>query len=131
YRDSRISRDMVNYMRLPFEEYISDRLDQSFEFSLSATGKMTELFKNTLQDNRDLEHILLYSAERQYLHLYSRDRSPQMFHTNVALSYIPDVMAMESSAVSAPNVWIRKLAKLESELVSMRIPVNDSLSMIN
>lgn len=131
YRDNRISRDMLNYIRLPFEEYISDRLDQSFDFTLNGPGKMTELFKNTLQDQEDLQHMMLYSAERQYLHVFSRGRRPHMYHTNAALSYIPDVMAAESSIVSAPNVWIRKTAKVEGDLISIRVPVNDPLSMLN
>lgn len=131
YRDNRLSRDMVNYMRLPFEEYMSYRLDHSYETSLAAPAKSTELLRNALQDNDDIQHILLYGAERQNLHLFSRNRSPQTIHTNVALSYIPDVMSLESSVVSAPNIWVRKKAELEGELISMRLPVNDPLSMVN
>lgn len=131
YRDSRLSHDMVNYLRLPFEDYVSTRLDQSYEVSIAAPAKITDVIKNAIQDNEDVQHILLYSAERQYLHKYSRDQNAQMFHTNTALSYIPDVMALESSAISAPNVWVRKTAQLEGELISMRVPVNDPLTMLN
>lgn len=131
YRDSPLSNDLVNYLRLPFEDYVRQRLDQSFHTGAVAPGKITEVVKNTLKDHSDIQHILLYSAERQYLHMYSQDRNPQLFPTNAALSYIPDVMAMEFSAVSAPNIWIRKATQIEDRLISMRVPVNDPRSMLN
>jgi len=131
YRNPSLANDMVQYLQLPFEEYMSHRLDRSFAFSMVTADKITELLKDMVRDRPDLQHIVLYSAVRQHMYLYSKNRNPQSFATNAARSYIPDVMAMETSPVSAPNIWIRNATQMDRKLIGMRVPVNDPQTMRN
>ncbi|GBF77291.1 two-component sensor histidine kinase [Paenibacillus sp. 598K] len=130
YRDSRLAQDLVYYLQLPFEDYIRYRLDQSYESLLGNPRQITVTLRQTLQDMPEVRYIMLYSAERQTLHVYSQDREPVIIPTNASRSYIPDVMASQSGAASVPNVWIRRtVPQLEGQLYSFRVPINDPGTM--
>lgn len=132
YRDPRLSQELAFYLQNNFEEYMKYRLDQSYEVNLATPRRITDTMKDTLEDNEDLRHILLYGSDRQQLNLFSKGKSPETFNANASRSYIPDVMAAEGGAVSAPNIWIRKLTGLEERgIYTVRVPVNDPLTIRN
>ena len=130
YRDNRLAQDLVYYLQHSFEDYIRYRLDQSYENLLTNPRQITVTLKQALEDMPELRHILLYSADRQTLHVYSQDREPVIIPTNAARSFIPDVMASEAGAASVPNVWIRRaVPHIEGNLYSFRVPINDPVAM--
>lgn len=126
YRSNSLSDDVSFFLMNNFNEYMAKRIDRFAGSSGSNSESVLAYFKQRLEDDEDIENILLYSAEKQYVYVYKQGSMNKLYQANSTRSYIPDVMALETQSVTLPNEWVRKLALNEDMLLySIRSPIND------
>lgn len=126
YRSTSLSDDASFFLMNSFEDYMANRIDRFTGSNATNTESVLSYFKRHLEDDADIENIILYSAEQQYVYVYNQGSMNKLHQVNSTRSYIPDVMAMESQSVTLPNVWMRELTSSEkSQLFSIRSPIND------
>ncbi|UNK20148.1 sensor histidine kinase [Paenibacillus sp. N3/727] len=126
YRSTALSDDASFFLMNSFDEYMAKRIDRIIESRGSNSDSVLSYFKKRLEDDTDIENIILYSAEKQYIYVYKQGSMNKLYQVNSARSFIPDVMALESLNVTLPNEWVQKLTRNEeSQLFSIRSPIND------
>ncbi|MGM1050020.1 MAG: sensor histidine kinase [Bacillota bacterium] len=126
YRSTSLSDDASFFLMNSFDEYMAKRIDRIIGSRGSNSDSVLSYFKKRLEDDTDIENIILYSAEKQYIYVYKQGSMNKLYQVNSARSFIPDVMALESLNVTLPNEWVQKLTRNEeSQLFSIRSPIND------
>ncbi|SMF88259.1 two-component system, sensor histidine kinase YesM [Paenibacillus uliginis N3/975] len=126
YRSTTLSDDASFFLMNSFDEYMAKRIDRIIGSRGSNSDSILSYFKKRLEDDTDIENIILYSAEKQYIYVYKQGSMNKLYQVNSARSFIPDVMALESLNVTLPNEWVQKLTRNEeSQLFSIRSPIND------
>ncbi|MGG1879449.1 sensor histidine kinase [Paenibacillus cisolokensis] len=126
YRNSSLGIDTSYFLMNTFNEYMAKRMSRIADNVQANTDSVLAYFKQRIDDDPDIENIMLYSAEQQYMYVYKQGSMTRLYPANATHSYIPDVMAMESQSVTLPNLWIRKLTgEPEMPLYSIRVPIND------
>lgn len=132
YRNGSLGLDTSYFLMNSFNEYIAKRMNRIVGSGQSNTDSVLAYFKQRLDDDPDIENIMLYSAEKQYVYVYKQGSMTRLYQANATHSYIPDVMAMESQSVTLPNFWVRKLAgDAAVPLFSIRSPINDMTTYKN
>ncbi|BFH65962.1 sensor histidine kinase [Paenibacillus azoreducens] len=128
YRNETLFSNITFLMEHPYNEYVQHRMDQFTNESNAYATDVLQYFQNAMDENSDIRNIMLYSSERQYLSMFMPNKQFKQLSTNVANSFIPEVMAMESKGISAPNYWVRKAAgQWDRALYAVRIPINNKL----
>ncbi|MFS0840655.1 sensor histidine kinase [Paenibacillus sp. 1P03SA] len=131
YQNDALSANMSYFLQHPYQEYAEHRLDQFYKDTNFSTDVLKYL-QNKLDADPDIQNLMLYSAEEQYLYTYNSNRLSKLISTNASRSYIPDIMAQETRTIAPPNVWMRKtLNQWDPRLYSIRVPVNDKYSLKN
>lgn len=126
YRNNSLSDDVSFFLMNNFNEYMAKRIDRFTGSNSSHSESVLAYFKQRLEDDADIENIILYSAEKQYVFVYKQGSMNKLYQANSTHSYIPDAMALENHSVTLPNEWVRKLTKNEDRLLySIRSPIND------
>ncbi|GAB6929666.1 sensor histidine kinase [Paenibacillus sp. JCM 10914] len=126
YRNSSLGIDTSYFLMNSINEYMAKRMNRIVGSGHSTTDSVLAYFKQKLDDDADIENIMLYSAEQQYVYVYKQGSMTRLYQANATHSYIPDVMAMGSQSVTLPNFWLRKLAgDADIPLFSIRTPIND------
>ncbi|WP_233568191.1 sensor histidine kinase [Cohnella faecalis] len=124
YRDQQLSENLTFLLKTSYQEYVEHRLDRFNEGSGMYKG--LDYLKSMIEDDPDIENILLFSTEKQFLYVNSQRNLSKLFETNEAHSYVPDAMALQSGIVSVPNNWVRKtIDQWNEKLYSMRSNIND------
>ncbi|MEK3881715.1 sensor histidine kinase [Paenibacillus sp. PL2-23] len=127
YRN-RVLADHTSYLlQHSFDDYIRLKLDSFYQESGLGVNALS-YFDNWIEDHPSAEHVLLYSAERQFLYAYNQNGQSKLIGTHAGHSYIPDAMALNLQPVGTPNAWLLKaLGKRQqgSGLISFREPIND------
>lgn len=126
YRNETLFSNISFLMENPYAEYVQHRMDQ---FNVQSNGDSTDAlqyFQNIMDENGDIRNLMLYGSEHQYLSIFKSNKQFKQLSTNFANSYIPEVMAMETKGIAAPNVWVRKAAdQWDKELYAIRVPINN------
>lgn len=126
YRSVPLSEDISFFLMNTFNEYMAKRIDRFAGSTNSSSESVLAYFKRYLEDDPDIQNIILYSAEKQYVYIYKQGSMNRLYQVNSTHSYVPDVMALESQSVSLPNKWVRELTGDEkTQLFSIRSPIND------
>ncbi|WP_422660420.1 cache domain-containing sensor histidine kinase [Paenibacillus sp. EC2-1] len=126
YRNNPLSDDASFFLMNNFNEYMAKRIDRFTGSNVSHSESVLAYFKQRLEDDADIENILLYSAEKQYVYVYKQGSMNRLYQANSTHSFIPDAMALETQSVTLPNEWVRKLTHNEDRsLYAIRSPIND------
>ncbi|MCJ8013048.1 sensor histidine kinase [Paenibacillus sp. KQZ6P-2] len=126
YRNEALYSNISFLMENSYAEYVQYRMDRFSNESGGYSTDVLQYFQDKMDENSDIRNIMLYSSDRQYLSMFKPNKQFKQLPTNVANSYIPDVMAMEAKGISAPNYWIRKAAdQWDQSLYAIRIPINN------
>ncbi|WP_274363921.1 sensor histidine kinase [Paenibacillus thermotolerans] len=133
YRNDALSYDVLLFLRNSYPEYVEHRLNHTYESDVYVSPNTLDFVRNKLQDDPDIESILLYSTEMQYLYaVYRYNGVTRFIPANAAHSFVPDVMTMEGQRVSAANIWIRRAAGLsETRLFAVSGRINDMNTLQN
>ncbi|UVI31361.1 sensor histidine kinase [Paenibacillus spongiae] len=133
YRDPSLSQNVYYLLKNSFEDYIKFRLDKYYSDDVkNSLSNGLDYFQRKMEQDTDIQNMLVYSAEKQYMYVYTKDSSSRLIETNAAHSYIPDVMTMEMGSVTAPNPWIRKaIGQNNPEIYSIRTPITDMRTLKN
>lgn len=125
YRDQQLSDNMTYLLKHSFQEYVNRRLDQFMGSQNSSTDGIAYL-KNMIEDDQDMENLLLYSTEKQFLYVQSQRNTSRLITTNPSRSFIPDAMALQNGNISVPNEWVRKtINQPDTRLYSVQSSIND------
>lgn len=108
YRDQLLSMDVTYLLNHTIQEYYSYRLDQFYLSGSSGSSKALEYFGRVIDDDSDVENLILYSAEKQFIYVNQQSNLPKIIPVDAAHSYIPDLMSLQQNLVSVPNTWMRK-----------------------
>ncbi|MEK8128284.1 sensor histidine kinase [Paenibacillus filicis] len=134
YRDSSLAAGVSFMLQNPFQEYIQHSLEQ-FKNSPGGTGTWhdgLQYFRNRLEDDADIQSLMLYSVDQQFLYVLGRERQLQLIPAQATYSYVPEAMALDSKSVTLPNVWLRTAAnQWNNRLYSIRSPINDKQTLKN
>ncbi|MDR9853734.1 histidine kinase [Paenibacillus sp. VCA1] len=126
YRNETLFSNISFLMENPYAEYVQHRMDQ---YNVQTNGYSTDAlqyFQNIMDENGDIRNIMLYGSEHQYLSIFKSNKQFKQLSTNYANSYIPEVMAMDTKGITAPNVWVRKAAdQWDKELYAIRVSINN------
>ncbi|NMO94729.1 cache domain-containing sensor histidine kinase [Paenibacillus lemnae] len=126
YRSPSLGQDTSYFLLNSFEDYIAKRIDRMDAYPGGSPESVLDYFKKSLEDDPEIQNLMLYSAEKQYVYVYTQGGMTKLFQANQSRSYIPDVMALETPSVSVPNEWVRKLTDdQDTPLYSVRTPIND------
>lgn len=132
YRNEALSLHLTYFLQNPFEDYINYQLDQYASSINIDMPKGLDYFENKVENDADIENLLLYSSERQFLYAYKQGHVTKLISTNAAHSYIPDAMAMEGSKVTLPNAWVRTaIGQQDPKLFAIRVPITDKNTLKN
>ncbi|MCQ6559213.1 cache domain-containing sensor histidine kinase [Paenibacillus mendelii] len=133
YRDAPLSQNIYYLLKNPFDDYLKYRLDKYYSDDVwTGLNNGLEYFQRKLDRDADIQNLIVYSAERQYMYVYNQGAASRLIETNASRSYIPDVMAMETGSVTAPNPWIRQaIGQKDPEIYSVRTPINDMRTLKN
>lgn len=132
YRNSSLGIDTSYFLMNSFNEYMAKRMNRIAGGGQSTSDSVVAYFKQKLDDDPDIENIMLYSAEKQYVYVYKQGSMTRLYQANATYSYIPDVMSMDTQSVTLPNLWVRKLAgDANLPLFSIRSPINDMATYKN
>ncbi|QYR21167.1 sensor histidine kinase [Paenibacillus sp. sptzw28] len=125
YRDPQLSDNVTYLLKHSFQDYVKHTLDQ-FSNNVNSSSDGLDYFRNIIENDPDIENILLYSAEKQFLYVNSQRNISKLIDTNASRSFIPDAMALQSGSVSVPNEWVRKAIKQrEPRLYSVQSAITD------
>ncbi|MCP1310879.1 sensor histidine kinase [Paenibacillus tyrfis] len=128
YRDPRLAADISYFLQHDFRDYIEHGLNRYYEEDVAPYG--LSYFANRIEDDTDIRNLMLYSAEKQSLYVYNRQKSAKLHITNAVHSYVPDAMALDNKNVSVPNPWIRKeIDQWDPRLFAVRAVMNDKNSL--
>lgn len=132
HRNEALSVNTSYFMEHPYPDYV-EHLTEGFYTNRDNYSTDTQAhFQQLVDEHASIRHVLLYSAEEQYLASFSKNVPFKQRYVNAAHSYVPDVMAMETPAISAPNQWVRRtIGELEPALLSIRIPLNNKQTLQN
>ena len=129
YQDQYLSQNLTYYLQMPYEEYMEISLEQL----LSGRGlkdQITLVLADLFERHPDLERIVVYSSDRQYLYTLAPGGRQLMISANAARSFIPDAMMLDTPSVTAPNIWVMKAIGLqETALYAVRAAINNPLTM--
>jgi two-component system sensor histidine kinase YesM len=129
YRDQVLSQNLTDYLQRPYEEYLAINLDQLL-VGRGLKDQITVVLAGLFERHPDLERIVVYSSDRQYLYALAPGGSQKMISVNAARSFIPDVMMLDTPSVTAPNIWVKKAVGLqETALYAVRAAINNPLTM--
>ncbi|MGO4185404.1 sensor histidine kinase [Paenibacillus sp. MCAF9] len=132
YRNEALSLHLTYFLQNPFEDYINYQLDQYASSINIDMPKGLDYFENKVENDADIENLLLYSSEKQFLYAYKQGHVTKLISTNAAHSYIPDAMAMEGSKVTLPNAWVRTaIGQQDPKLFAIRVPITDKNTLKN
>lgn len=132
YRNESLSLHLSYFLQHPFEEYMKYQLDQYADEANIDMPMGLDYFENKLENDADIENLLLYSSEKQFLYAYKQGHVSRLISTNASRSYIPDAMALENAMVSVPNAWVRNaIDQHEPGLYAMRVPITDKNTLKN
>jgi len=132
YRNEALSLHLTYFLQNPFEDYINYQLDQYTSSINIDMPKGLDYFENKVENDSDIENLLLYSSEKQFLYAYKQGHVTKLISTNAAHSYIPDAMAIEANKVSLPNAWVRTaIGQQEPKLFAIRVPITDKNTLKN
>ncbi|WP_419871700.1 cache domain-containing sensor histidine kinase [Candidatus Pristimantibacillus sp. PTI5] len=132
YRNESLSLHLAYFLQHPFEDYMKYQLDQYANEADIDMPKGLEYFDNKLDSDADIANLMLYSSEKQFLFAYKQGHVSKLISTNASRSYIPDAMALENTAVSVPNAWVRSaIDQHEPKLYAMRVPITDKNTFKN
>lgn len=132
YRSESLSLHLSYFLQHPFEDYMKYQLDQYADEANIDMPKGLDYFENKLENDADIENLLLYSSEKQFLYAYKQGHVTRLISTNASRSYIPDAMALENVMVSVPNAWVRNaIDQHEPKLYAMRVPITDKNTLKN
>ncbi|WP_204604717.1 histidine kinase [Cohnella boryungensis] len=125
YRDQQLSDNVSYLLKNSYENYVSYRLDK-FVNSANGVSKGLDFFKDRLEDDPDIENIILYSAEKQFLFVNDQHNLSKLVETKAARSYVPDAMILPNMDISTPNEWVRKaIGQWKPELIAVQSVIND------
>lgn len=128
YRDPRLAADISYFLQHDFRDYIEHGLNRYYEEDVPPYG--LAYFANRLDDDPDIRNLMLYSAEKQSLYVYNRQKAAKLHMTNAVRSYVPDAMALDNKSVSVPNPWVRKeIDQWDPRLYAVRVAMNDKNSL--
>lgn len=132
YANEALSANVSFFMNHAYAEYVQHRMDQFYGQSNDYSTDVLKYFQSWIDQNGDIRNVMLYSSNRQYLSTFNQYKQFKQLSANVAHSYIPDVMALESKNISAPNSWIRKAVdQMDPALYAIRVPINNKQSLKN
>ncbi|MDQ8735133.1 sensor histidine kinase [Paenibacillus sp. LHD-38] len=132
YRNESLSLHLAYFLQHPFEDYMKYQLDQYTDEASIDMPKGLAYFENKLDSDADIENLMLYSSEKQFLFAYKQGHVTRLISTNASRSYIPDAMALENTMVSVPNAWVRAaIDQQEPKLYAMRVPITDKNTFKN
>ncbi|MFI2857540.1 sensor histidine kinase [Paenibacillus sp. JSM ZJ436] len=126
YRSASLGQDTSYFLINDFDEYMAKRIDRMTQSPIGNSESVLHYFRQALDDDPGIRNLMLYSAEKQYMYVYTQGGMSKLYQANQSRSYIPDAMALESPSVSVPNEWVRNLVKdQETPVYSIRMPIND------
>jgi len=132
YRSDTLSANLSYFLLHSYDSYVKYQLDHYSAGNGGEFASVTEYFFNRLDSDADIRNIVLYSSEKQVLYAFDANKRFKLVPTNAARSYIPDVMAMETRNVTAPNVWVSKaIGQSDPRVYTVRVPVNDKQTLKN
>ncbi|WP_321166139.1 sensor histidine kinase [Bacillus sp. FJAT-28004] len=132
YRNEALSLHLSYFLQNPFEDYINYQLDQYGSSVNIDMPKGLDYFENKVENDSDIENLLLYSSEKQFLYAYKQGHVTRLISTNATHSYIPDAMAIEGNKVSLPSAWVRTaIDQQEPKLYAIRVPITDKNTLKN
>ncbi|WP_141680454.1 sensor histidine kinase [Bacillus sp. FJAT-26390] len=132
YRNESLALHLTYFLQHPFEDYMKYQLDHYTNEADVDMPKGLDFFENKLDSDADIENLLLYSSEKQFLFAYKQGHVSKLISTNASRSYIPDAMALENSMMSVPNAWVRQaIDQQDPKLYAMRVPITDKNSLKN
>ncbi|WP_375527722.1 sensor histidine kinase [Paenibacillus terreus] len=132
HRNEALSANTSYFMEHPYADYMQ-HLTEGFYTNRDdySTDALTH-FQDLVDENANIRHVLLYSTEQQYLSNFSRNMEFKQRDVNAAHSFVPDVMAMETPNISAPNDWVRKtIEERDPALYAIRVPINNKQTLKN
>jgi len=125
YRDQQLSDNVTFLLKHTFREYINRRLDQFMGNQIGSTDGIN-YFKNMNEDDQDIENLLLYSTEKQFLYVQSQRNLSRLITTNPSRSFIPDAMSLQNGNIAVPNEWVRKtIGQANPRLYSVQSSISD------
>ncbi|MFB5762083.1 sensor histidine kinase [Paenibacillus medicaginis] len=132
HRNEALSANTSYFMEHTYADYVQ-HLTEGFYTNRDDYSTDTQThFQNLVEEHANIRHVLLYSAEQQYLSNFSRNMEFKQRHENTAHSFVPDVMAMETPNISAPNYWVRKtIDEWDPALYAIRVPINNKQTLKN
>ncbi|MDO7908169.1 histidine kinase [Paenibacillus sp. JX-17] len=132
YWSESLSSNLSFFLNHPYSEYVQQRMDQFFSDSGGYPTDVLRYFQNVIDTNSDMRNLMLYSANRQILSSLNMYKQFKQQSVNAIHSYIPDVMALDSKYIAAPNIWLRKAVGQEDPaLYSIRAPINNKQTLKN
>lgn len=109
-----------------YADYMEHRMDQFLNETSDDSNDALQYFLNVMDVNSDIRNIMLYGTQHQLLSIFKPNRMFKQVSANVARSYVPDVMALESKGITAPNLWLRRAAdQWDPALYAVRVPLNN------
>ncbi|MCM3749625.1 sensor histidine kinase [Paenibacillus pasadenensis] len=130
YSDQALSHNLSYLLSHSYADYIRYRIDRYSDEPLAGYANALTYFKHKTAGDSDIQRLLIYSSVEQYLFAWKPSGSTHLLEMNSALSYIPDAMALDVPAFSAPNRWVSKAMALEDErLYAVRVAVNNPGSL--
>ena len=131
YRDNLLSDNISYLLKHSYQEYLQYRLGEGYTGG-GGSANAISYFGDKFGADSDIRNIIVYSSDKQAMYVYKSVGSPKIYQTNASRSYIPDLMSMEGSNASTPNVWVRKLIEQwDNRLYSMRSRINDKNTLKN
>ncbi len=132
YRNASLSLHLAYFLQHPFEDFMKYQLDQYADDTSGYLPRGLDYFQSKLDSDVDIENLLLYSSEKQFLFAYRQDKVNRLIDTNASRSYIPDSMALASAIASVPSPWVRHaIDQYDPRLYSIRVPVTDKNTLKN
>ncbi|MDD9267187.1 histidine kinase [Paenibacillus sp. GCM10023248] len=125
YRNQQLAATVSYLLKYSYEDYIAYRLDQ-FSSSTNGSSQGLDFFKDRLKDDPDIENIILYSSEKEFLFVYYQNNWSKLIETNKGRSFVPDAMSLPSNGISASNEWVRQaIGQSNSRLFAVESAIND------
>ncbi|ANS76714.1 histidine kinase [Paenibacillus yonginensis] len=131
YRNETLYANINYLMEHNYSEYVQHRMDQFYN-EISDSTDALQYLQNLMDENSDFTNLILYSSESQVLTSFNINKQFKQVSVQLTHSYIPDVMAMESKNITAPNYWIRKAVnQTNPALYAVRVPINNRQTLKN
>ena len=132
HQNEALSANISYLMSHTYADYVQHLTNGYYANQDDYSADVLKHFQNIMDRNADIHQLMLYSAERQDMSMFSPNKQFKKLDTSAAHSYIPDVMAMETPNISAPNYWIRKeINEWSPDLYAIRVPINNTQTLRN